>query len=284
VHPRLTALVDRLFRGQVSPWYYAALRVGLASLFVVRHTDWFAPWLDLNHHQWVRGLEFSWSITGSPYLVSPLVPGLALDETSTGWLVQVRTALSFALLLGVRARLAAVLLVAISYVLLAADRYRYFHHLHLLYLSIAWSAFGPLDARLSLESALRRLAQHALPEKSPLWPLQLVRALVVSVYLASALSKLDPAWLSGESLELLTRLGMLRGSLFNALHDALGFAWIARLTCATEIALPLLLMLPRTRRWGIAAALAFHALISASMSVGTFGAQMAWLLIAFLPR
>jgi hypothetical protein len=282
---RLTTFIDWLFRGQVSPWYYAALRIALAALFIVRHSDWLAPWFNLNHHRWVDGLDFSWSIERSPYLVSPLVPGLALGERSTFWLVQARTALSFALLVGLRARLAAVLLVAASYALLAADRYRYFHHLHLLYLSIGWSAFGPLDARLSLERWLRRrFAPIDRPATCPLWSLQLLRGLVVSVYLASALSKLDPAWLSGESLELLARLGMLGGPVWTELQGLLGFAGVARLTCATELAIPLALMLPRTRPWAIAGALVFHAFISASMSVGTFGAQMALLLLAFVPR
>jgi hypothetical protein len=276
---------DWVFRGEVSPWYYAALRVGLATIFIVRHSNWLAPCLPLNHHRWVEGLDFSWSIPSAPYLVSPLVPGLVLGQKSTLFLVQARTVLSFALLLGIRARGAALLLAAVSYALLAADRYRYFHHLHLLYLSIAWSAFGPLDARLSLERALRRLwSKPDRPETSPLWPLELLRGLVIGVYLASGLSKLDPAWLRGENLRWLARLDMLGGPVWTTLEGWLGFSGVARLTCATELALPLALMLPRTRHWAIGAALIFHALLSMSMSVGTFGVEMAILLLAFVPR
>src|SRR4051794_36107344 len=131
---RVSRELDAHFEGQVRPWIYVLLRVGLAGLLLVREADWLRPWLPLDHHRWVHGLDFSWSIRQAPYLSSPLIPGLALGPSATYWLVRARTLLALALLVGVRPRWSALLLSLTCYALLASDRYRYFHHLHVLYL------------------------------------------------------------------------------------------------------------------------------------------------------
>jgi hypothetical protein len=150
-----------------------------------------------------------------------------------------------------------------------------------------------LGDRLNLERALRRgflkLRARAidpaltLPETSPIWPLQLVRALLISVYLAAGLAKLDPAWLRGETLEQLTRLNVLKGTIWTTLHSWLGYGAVAKLVCTTELALPLLLLVRHTRRSALFSGWIFHALISATMDVSSFGAQMSVLLVAFWP-
>jgi hypothetical protein len=291
--PLYERAIDRLFCGEVSPWPYALLRVGLAAILLLRHADWLRKVIYFEHHRWVTGLDFMWSSAEAPHLVSPLVPGLVLTETTTFWLVYMRTALAVLLLAGVRSRAAAVLLAVVSYSLFAADRYRYFHHLHLLYVSIAWLALAPIDARWSLERRLRHAwravrptaAQGAsVPRTSPVWPLQMIRALVMSVYLASGLSKLHGAWLGGETLQGLHRVHVIGGATWNTLHEWLGYGVLAKLTCVTELALPALLAFRSTRGWAIGAAIGFHALISASMGVSTFGIQMVVLLLAFWPR
>lgn len=278
--------VSWLFAGAVPAWVYPAMRVGLASIFLVRHADWLRPWLYFEHHRSVHGLAFLNSGALPPALSSPLVPGLVLSASVTRALVYARTALSVLLLLGVRARAAAALLALTSYSLLAADRYRYFHHLHLLYVAIAWMAFTPLGERWSLEQVLRRLVQRSAsvgsrPRTSPLWPLQLIRALVLSVYAAAGVSKLDWVWLRGDTLRHLEEFGVLDGSAWRAIHALFGYSEIAWLACATELGLVPLLLVTRTRRLGVLLALGFHAAISASMPVYTFGAQLAVLLLAF---
>lgn len=286
--PRFRRAYERgaawLFEGAVPAWVYAAMRVGLALIFLVRHADWLRPWLYFEHHRSVHGLAFLDSSARPPVLSSPLVPGLALSVTVTRALVYARTGLSVLLLLGVRARASAALLAFISYLLLAADRYRYFHHLHLLYVAIAWMAFTPLGDRWSVESALARLFRREPSPRvvtSPLWPLQLIRALVSSVYAAAGVSKLDWVWLSGDTLRRLEQFGVLEGSAWSAIHAVFGYAGVAWLACLTELALVPLLLLRRTRRLAVLLALGFHAAISASMPVYTFGAQLAVLLLAF---
>jgi hypothetical protein len=291
----LNHAVDGLFCGSVATTVYAALRVGLASIFLVRHADWLRPWVFLEHHRFVRGLMFLESgAAAEPALVSPMIPGFSLSDTATRWLVYARTLLAVFLLLGVRARAAALGLALVSYALLAADRFRYYHHLHLLYVSIAFLALAPIGASFSVERIAARLLRRVrgLPDvsatvssaPSPAWPLQLVRALVIGVYAAAFASKLDPSFLRGDVLRGLERFHVLKGWFWELVRDVVGYRGVATLAGITEIALPLLLLLRPTRRLAVLLALGFHAGISACMPVYSFGAQMAVLLVAFLPR
>ena len=286
--------IDSLFRGSVTTSVYPALRVGLAGVFLVRHADWLRPWVFLEHHRFVRGLMFLDSgAAAEPALHSPIIPGLALGDASTRVLVYARTLLSVFLLLGVRARASALGLALVSYTLLAADRFRYYHHLHLLYVSIAFLALAPIGASFSVEHAAARLLQRprgstapraATRATSPAWPLQLMRALPLGVYFAAFASKLDPSFLRGDVLRGLERFHVLKGAFWELVRDVAGYRGVATLAAVAELALPLALMLRPTRRLAVFCALGFHAGISACMPVYSFGAQMAVLLIAFLPQ
>jgi hypothetical protein len=75
----------------------------------------------------------------------------------------------------------------------------------------------------------------------------------------------------------------LGGATWTTLHHWLGYGGVAKLTCGMELALPALLALRATRRGAVIVAAAFHACISASMMVSTFGAEMLVLLLAFWP-
>jgi hypothetical protein len=272
--------LGRAFSRTVDARVYALLRIGFALLLLVRQSDVLARWVPLDHHGWVHGLDFSWSVAREPHLVSPLVPGLALGPTACTVLVYVRTALACGLLVGLRSRWCAAGLAFVSYWLMFSDRFQYLHHLHLLFLSIAWLSLAPLDARLSAEAWLRGLPTVA---RAPAWPLLLLRALVMSIYLAAGLAKLSRGWLSGETLRVLEVLGTLRGPAWQPLRDAVGYSAIAWAVALGELALPLLLAHGVTRRAAVYCGWALHVGVSASMNVSTFGAEMAWLLIAFLP-
>jgi hypothetical protein len=283
---------DWLFAGSVPSWIYAVLRIGVATIFLVRHSDWLRPWLELEHHRFVHGLMFADSSAAAPELRSPLVPGLWLGPRALEILVYLRTGLALTLLLGVRARTSALLLFAVSYLIFLADRYRYYHHLQLLYLSVGWLALAPTGAAFSLERGLSLLAcrlgwsqrEPAVTPQSPLWPLQLIRAQVIAVYLAAGVSKLESSWLAGDALKRLEQLDILTGTMWTMVREHVGYAEIARLACAAEFVLPVLLCLPATRRAAIVLGWAFHAGISATMPVYTFGVQLGVLLLAFWPR
>jgi len=268
-----------LFSGSVRPWVYPCLRIGFALVFLIRETSVLSPFVPLEHHRWVHGLDFSWSITRQPHLVSPMVMGLALGAGLCNALGYLRIGLAVALLLGVRSRASAALLALVSYWLMLSDRFQYLHHLHLLFLSIAWLSLGPLDARFSVERWLRG---GPTTDRAPAWPLVLLQAMVISIYLASGLAKLNHAWLSGETLQTLEMLGVLRGRAWLFARNSLGYAPVACAVALTELLLPILLARRVTRRLGVFCGWALHLGVSLSMNVSTFGVEMALLLVAFL--
>lgn len=264
---------DASFEGEVPSWIYSVLRVGLAGLFLIRSGDWLRGVLPLDHHEWVHGFDFSWSIALDPALVSPLVPGLVLGAGATWLLLRLRVLLGAALLIGIWPGWAALVLGLSSYALMFADRYSYFHHLHVLYLSIAWLALALLAPRCAEVTPFRAA-----------WPLQLLRAAVLSIYLAAGSAKLQHAWWSGDSLAILDHVQALRGPIWVGLKQLGSFGMLAKAACLTELGLPVLLLLRPTRRLGVLLGVAFHALISGVMPVSTFGATMALLLLSFWPE
>jgi hypothetical protein len=289
---RAAHAVDWLFSGQVQGSIYPVIRIGTALVFLVRHSDWLRPWVFLEHHRFVRGLMFLEVGPAEPRLISPIIAGFTLGDGATRALVLARTALSITLLLGIRAQASAALLALISYALIVADRYRYYHHLHLLYISLAFLALAPIGRSLNLEHPLRRawgqlrgvaLAVPASPSLAPLWPLQLLRALVISVYTAAGVSKIDASWLAGDALRQLESVYVLKGSVWELVRDVAGYQGVAVGSLAAELLLAAALMVRRTRRAAVLGGLAFHAGISASMPVYSFGVQMAVLLFAFWP-
>jgi hypothetical protein len=208
--------------------------------------------------------------------------------------VYARTILAVSLLLGVRARASAAGLAFVSYLLLAADRFRYYHHLHLLYVSIAWLALAPIGSSLSIERGFSRLLAWlrgtALPTalrtgdgSEPVWPLQFIRALTISVYLAAGLSKVEPSFLRGDALMQLEQFNVLKGGFWETVRDLVGYRGVGTLACIAEFALPLFLLLRPTRRAAVLLGFGFHLGISLCMPVYSFGAQMAVLLLAFIP-
>lgn len=278
--------LDRLMSGSVSPYIYAVLRIALGLTLLVRHSDWLRPFVFLEHHRWVHGLEYLEGAKAGPALVSPMAAWLTLGKTATRGLVYARTGLAVLLVVGVWPRLAAFTLAVVCYALLASDRYRYLHHLHLLYLSIAWLSFAPLGDRLSLSRLWAKRSPNQRspeppPKTSPKWPLQLIRALALGVYVAAGLAKLNASWLGGETLRELDNLHVVGGSTWVLGKTLLGDAGMAWLVVSAELGLPLLLVVPRTRRAAVIVGWIFHGFISGVMGVSTFGVEMAILLLAF---
>jgi hypothetical protein len=238
---------------------------------LVRTTDWLAPWLSFDHQLWTRGLEYLPAAEAvlEPRLFSPLVALPQLSDHMLSALVYIRTALAFALLFGLVPRLSAFALFAVGYGLMALDRYRYFHHMHLLWTSCLWLALLPtVDLRAP---------------RVPRWPLSLLRTQVLIIYLAAGLGKLQPSWLSGAALEAAARAGLLGGPIFTLARDLCGVRVLAGLLALAELGIALLLVFPRARLLGVALGVALHVSLEASMMVSTFGAQMVLYLMLFLP-
>ena len=277
----------RVWDGEASAYALPLFRVGLAAIVVARTTHWTAPLFAMDHHLWSAAVEYAPSLehTAEPALFSPLfallprlpAPLLELAAHARPWLAVL-------LLLGVYPRTLAGLLALLGYGLMAIDRYRYFHHLHLLWLSCGLLALCPSHARLS-PHALWARRRGRLDPTSPRWPLQLLRLQALLVYAAAGTAKLDTDFLSGRTLRAFEQLGLLGGPRYTAAQLLLGHAGLAWLVTAAELALVPLLALPRTRPRlaGIALGLALHAALANSMVVSTFSAQMALYLMLFLP-
>lgn len=118
---------------------------------------------------------------------------------------------------------------------------------------------------------------------TPRWPLQLLRAQCLVVHAAAGLAKLQVSWLSGAALSAAARAGPVGGSLWRWSSALFGVQGLALAVAASELAIVLLLAVPRTRLLGIALALCLHSALGTSMVVSTFGVQMALYLLLFLP-
>jgi hypothetical protein len=248
----------------------------------VRTSDLLRPILDLDHHRWVRGFEYAPSSEQviAPALHSPLLPMPALGDTVTTILVHARTILALLLVTGIRPRIAALLLGLVGYLLMAADRFRYLHHLHLLWLTCLLVGIAPCGDRGSLEHVFRRPAPNPTV---PRWPLQVLRFHALVIYASAGVAKLRGDWLDGSTLAGLERIQLVGGGLWSWLVDQLGRPTLAITSSVIELSLVPLLAIRRTRIAGIVLGLAFHAFISETMMVSTFGATMALYLLLFAP-
>jgi hypothetical protein len=269
------------FAGRVPALPVALFRVAFALIVLLRTSDVTRGLVHFRHHARVRGLEYApnFDVALAPALNSPLIPGLSLGPEATWLLVVVRTLSAGLLLVGVYSRTAALSLAVSGFWLMAADRYRYFHHLHLLWLTAAWLCLVPSGQRLSLG---RWLTKRPGSATLPSWPVELLRLQCVGVYLASGIAKLDTDWLSGLTLQRVERVTLIGGKLWNAAVSWVGHQWLAVAICVIELALVPLLLVRSTRSVGVGMAVLLHILITTSMEVSTFGAQMLLLLGLFL--
>jgi Vitamin K-dependent gamma-carboxylase len=285
---KLARLVDAargrfraLWTGDTRPAPLELFRIGLAVIILVRTTDVFRPWVFFDHYAWTKGVEFSPEVDAalSPRLLSPLFPLPTIPDAAVRVLVDARTWLAVFLLFGLRTRWTALALFLVGYGLVALDRYRYFHHTHLLWTSCLWLSVANAPGRWSVE----RLWSRSVVRQTPRWPLQLLRGQCLIVYAAAGVAKLNTAWLSGRGLEQIVRAGLIGGPLWGFGAKLVGLRGAAMTVAAAELGIVVLLSVPRLRLGGVALGLALHAALGRSLVVSTFGAQMALYLMLFLP-
>lgn len=272
----MKARLEALLAGTVDPRGYAALRVALALLVLARSNDALRPLVAMDHHAWVSGLEGApWSDpVEAPSLDVSLVPGLGLALTPwlAATLVVLRTAGAITLLVGLFPRASSLLVGVSGYALMAADRFRYLHHLHLLWVTCMLLALAPSGGAWSLDRRDRSSA-------APRWPLCILRFHVLVIYAASGLAKLDAGWLDGTMLRELAAARLVDPHLIAAV-GAVPLAWSVALV---ELLLVPALAWPRTRPVGLVIGVVFHLATAQWMMVSTFPATMILLLGTFLP-
>lgn len=271
------------FDGEVSPWPLALFRIGLALLVLTRTVGAdLGLGLSLDHYAWVQGIEYAPSVehVHEPALHAPILPMPRLSAPTLEALAISRVVLALLLLVGLWPRPTALALGVIGWGLMAYDRHRYLHHLHLLWVSCAWLALAPTDARLS---PMGRLRASPGPAMVPRWSLQLLRLQLLVAYAAAGLAKLRADWLSGDTLGLLERAHLLHGRAWELARHTLGLRGLATSIACTEVLLVVLLASRSTRRIGIALAVVLHGMLELGMMLSTFSALMVLYVTLFLP-
>jgi Vitamin K-dependent gamma-carboxylase len=134
---------------------------------------------------------------------------------------------------------------------------------------LVWADCG---SRLSLDAWRKRGGSPAVAPLQRVWPLQLLRTQVAVVYMSSGVFKLfGEAWRNGSALHYAVA-GNVYGRIFHALPFPAGFDWtLTLLTYCTlfwELAFPLMLLHRTTRIVALAAGVAFHLGIWATLEVG----------------
>lgn len=200
--------------------------------------------------------------------------GLALPDGVLIALCLIRTGAALLFTVGVWTQAAGVTAALAALVVLSQDAFVFKFTLYTLFVGTGLVALS--DAGRSL--ALRPRTPSSAP--APPW---LVQWFVASVYAWSGIAKLRPAWLSGRTLRTFYEAHYLTGAVADFfLGDPARCHVAAWGVVAVELSLGPLLLVPKTRRAGIALALAMHLAYELPAKPDVFGWIMAALLIAFV--
>jgi uncharacterized membrane protein YphA (DoxX/SURF4 family) len=246
-------------------------RVALGILFLLRTTPALTP------------LRLPYTAGTFPLLGWPseawhgaAVWGLNVPASVVASACLVRTLAAFCFTLGYRTLLAGAVAALSGYLLLFQEPFGFNATLHLL-------LQGTL--LLAVTDAGATLALRPTPARNPASGKLLIRVFLASIYLWAGLAKLRGDWLDGRTLALFHENGSLFGALADFLLGTEGRRVVAAWSVvATELSLPVLLFLPRTRRWAPYLALSLHFTIELVARPDLLGWAMAGLLLSTLPR
>jgi hypothetical protein len=244
-------------------------RIGLGALFLLRttalgrllHLPAPAPGVPL----------LGWPGEGARF---PIPGPLDLPDAAVAAACLVRTAAAALFALGVWTRPAGLLAGALAYLVAMQEPTAFSMTKHVLFLAVMVLACTDARAELALRPA---------PPESTRSSLALVRVWIASIYAWAGAAKLNRDWLSGRVLGFWVDEHIVRGPLADAwLRTAGQRALVAPLVAAGEIALAVLLLVRPTRRLGLGAAYAMHALYEVTMAPDLFGWALAFLLLTFV--
>jgi hypothetical protein len=242
-------------------------RVALGAIFLLRTTPLLSP-LHIFFLADVRPL------LGWPDGHLHFAPVVAqIPDAALGVLCIVRTVAALAFTIGIATRPAGLIAGALGYVTVMQNPGRLNTTEHVLFLG---------TMLLAVTDAASRCALFPAPVRSPRSSLFLMRIWIASIYFWAGLSKLRIDWLDGRALGLFSHDGLVRPGLGEVLlatptHRAIIGSGVA----ATELALAVMLSLPRTRRLALFVALAVHTAFEVVVAPDLFGWAMAALLLSF---
>jgi hypothetical protein len=187
----------------------------------------------------------------------------------------VRTAAALLFLLGIRTRVSGMVAGVLGYAVLLQHPFGIAFTLHLLFQGAIILALTDAGCSLAV-----RPDHPKAPESSVL----LVRCFLASIYFWAAVGKLRPDWLDGRTLALFDLDGAFRPWASQTILAApVMRAFCSVAVVVVELALPFLLLLKRTQRWGLTLALILHATIELAAGPDLLGWEMAALLLSLWP-
>ncbi len=241
------------------------VRVGFGLLLL--NEAWLAT-------QELRGAGFFGDRFHQPYVPEWLVPSAGVYTALLGaqWLA------ALLVVSGRWARPALLVSAGLLVYTMLCDRLWFHHYRHTMAAFCTLLAFAPCDRQLVLGRRPRE-------GPGPLWAQHAIKAQVSFMYLASAGSKLlDPEWRGGQMwARMMTGVSTaLPASIAHAIQTPLGASLMAKGAITTELALAVLLWVPRTRRLAIAVGVLFHLAISMMTPVRLFTIEMLLVYLLFL--
>lgn len=244
-------------------------RIALGTLFLLRTTPALLP----------LRLDFTadtYPLLGWPSSTWHGAPlwGLGAPPVVIAVLCVVRTVAALCFTVGYRTTWAGVIAGLSGYFLLLQQPFGFNATLHLLLQGVIL---------LGLTDAGAALAVRPVPAKDPASGELLIRVLLASIYFWAAVVKLRADWLDGRTLALFHENGAFSGAVADLLlsTDSLR-SLIACSIVVIELSLPVLLFMPRTRRWAPYLALSLHGCIEVVAAPDLLGWAMAALLLSTL--
>ena len=247
-------------------------RIALGTLFLLRTTPVLVP------------LRLDFTADAYPLLGWPssawhgaALWGLGAPPVVIAVACVARTAAALCFTLGYRTAWAGVIAGLSGYFVLFQQPFGFNATLHLLLQGVML---------VGLTDAGAALAVRAVPARNPASGKLLIRAFLASIYFWAAVVKLRADWLDGRTLALFHENGALSGAVADLLLSTESLrSLIACSIVATELSLPVLFFMPRTRRWAPFVALSLHGCIEVVAAPDLIGWAMAALLLSTtLPR
>lgn len=143
----------------------------------------------------------------------------------------------------------------------------------------------PLDRSWSLQKYWRRDSSARKLNRESAWALRLIQFQLIAVYASTALCKLQGStWHDGTAMWYVARMTdsfgrLIPSATFDVYWISAAATWSALLL---ELVLPIVLLIPKTRRWGVVGGMLLHLGIEVSMNLFLFQWLMILGLISFV--
>ncbi len=246
----------QLFR-EIDIAWLAALRIAFGAIMFWEVWRFFERgfieryWIDPDFNFKYLGFEWVHTWPGNGMYIHFLIMGLAAIGITLGCFYRISATLFF---------------LGYTYAFLS-EQAIYQNHYYLICLVSFLMIFVPAHRALSLDVWMGRTREL---QKIHAWPRLLIGAQVFVVYFYGGIAKINGDWLQGEPMRMWLD-GRDDYALIGGLLDSEFAAYFYSYTgLLFDLAIPFLLMIPRTRLWAFAAVALFHFNNAIIFSIGVF--------------